>query len=193
MTNQTHDHKPSARRAMLPVAALLATAALFSGCGESPAPEATPSRTEPAAQPASDAPSAGSASNTEAPGLSLEAALIAGDDEAVLGHIAAAMGRADAVRALVDAGASLETRNGSGVTPAFNAAFFCHAEALRVLIDAGAETATTDQNGTPIADIMATPWEQMRPVYAMVHASVGLPFDAERIELARPEIEAMLR
>lgn len=108
-------------------------------------------------------------------------------------HIAAAMGRLSAAELLVDAGAELEVLNGAGVTPLFNAAFFGHVEVLQRLIDAGGNKDVTDQAGTPIRQIMEMPWEQMRPVYEMVHSSVGLPFDEDRIEGARPRIVEMLR
>ena len=36
---------------------------------------------------------------------------------------------------VIDAGAELETKNGSGVTPLFNAAFFCHTDVLESLLE----------------------------------------------------------
>lgn len=167
---------------------------LLTGCGESGAP-------------------AGAAvGSPAAPGMSLDAAIMQGDDEAVRAHIvagtpintktmtgdtalhiAAALGRNYAAEALIGAGAELEATNASGVTPLFNAAFFGHADVLQQLIEAGAETSATDQTGTPILSIMEMPWEQIRPIYEMVHSSIGIPFDEQRIKEARPRVAELLR
>jgi hypothetical protein len=147
-----------------------------------------------------------------APTISLVTAVAQGDDEAVRAHIAAGtpvntpnatgdtplsvaavFGRASAAGALIDAGAELESRNNSGVTPLFNAAFFCHPDVVRLLIDAGADTTTTDQHGTPIRQIMQTPWVQIEPVYAAIYSAIGITLDEERIEATRPTIAEMLR
>ena len=186
----------NARRAtaFLTAVALLGPATLLNGCDESAASEAVQTNTAASADAA------------------LNAAILNGDDQAVyerivagvpvnttnaIGdtplHIAAALGREYAAEVLIGAGAELEVRNGSQVTPLFNAAFFCHADVLEVLIDAGADRNVTDQTGTPIVQIMETRWEQIRPIYEMVHTSIGLPFDEKRIESTRPTIAAMLR
>ncbi|MCA9311714.1 MAG: ankyrin repeat domain-containing protein [Phycisphaerales bacterium] len=147
-----------------------------------------------------------------APAISLDAALIEGNDHAVRDHIiagtpvntpnaagdtplsvAAVLGRTYAAEVLIDAGAELEHRNNSGTTPLFNAAFFCHPEIVRVLIDAGADTGTTDASGTPIRQVMEVPWEQIEPIYAAVYGAIGIPLDASRIQSMRPQIAAMLR
>ncbi len=148
----------------------------------------------------------------EAPSISLEAAVVEGDDEAVRAHIiagtpvdtpnmagdtplgiASALGRTRAAEMLIDAGAALELKNNAGTTPLFNAAFFCHPDVVRVLIDAGADTTTTDANGIPIRQVMEAPWEHIEPVYAAVYRAIGFPLDAERIESMRPWIAKMLR
>ena len=152
------------------------------------------------------------ASAPKAPDISLEAAIVSGDDHAVRDHlmartpvdtrnvtgdtplsIAAVMGRAYAAEILIGAGAELETTNHAAVTPLFNAAFFCHPDVLRVLIDAGARTDVTDQNGIPIQQIMTAPWDDIEPVYAALFRAIGMPFDVDRIEATRPKIAAMLR
>lgn len=154
----------------------------------------------------------GHAERSPAPAISLEAAIVQGDDDAVRAHIlsgtpvntanatgdtplsvAAVMGRVSAAEALVGAGAELEVKNNAGTTPLFNAAFFCHPDVVRVLIDAGADTSTTDQYGTPIWQVMEVPWEQIEPVYTGVYGAIGIPLDAERIESMRPQIADMLR
>lgn len=176
------------------ITTVIGSAGLLTACGES------------------DTASTAVSGDDLAPEVPLGAAIVGGDDQAVHAHIlagtpvntkgpsgdtplhvAAALGRLYAVEVLIAAGAELETTNGAGVTPLFNAAFFCHTEVLSALIEAGAATDTTDQNGSTIQQIMDSPWEQMRPVYEMVHRSIGLPFDEQRIEEARPQIAAMLR
>jgi hypothetical protein len=175
-------------------AASLGTTLFLASCGES------------------DAVSNAGVSSPAAPEISLDAAIMQGDDHAVHAHIlagtpvntktmtgdtplhvAAALGRGYAAELLIGAGADLETANSSGATPLFNAAFFCHADVLGMLIDAGANKEVTDQTGTSIRQIMELPWEQIRPIYEMVHNSIGLPFDEQRIRDARPGIAEMLR
>lgn len=153
----------------------------------------------------------GTAAGTAAPAISLESAIVGGDDTAVHAHIlagtavntqnmsgdtplgiAAVFGRAYAAEVLIGAGAELETKNRSGVTPLFSAAFFCHPEVVRVLTDAGADTSTTDANGMTIKQVMEMPWVQIEPVYAAIYRGIGIPFDADRIESSRPTIAAML-
>jgi ankyrin repeat protein len=175
-------------------AILAAPSLLLTGCGQA------------------DAEQQAHADRPPAPEISLEAAIIQGNDDAVRAHIiagtpintpnatgetplglAAVMGRVYAAEVLVGADAELETRNNSGTTPLFNAAFFCHPEVVRVLIDAGADTGTTDANGTPIRQVMETPWAQIEPVYESVYRAIAMPFDADRIESTRPTIAEMLR
>lgn len=191
----TPARRPSFRFTAFAAATLpLTTFGLLTGCGESGAP----------ASAAVDSPAA--------PSMSLDAAIMQGDDEAVHAHIvagtpvntksmtgdtplhiAAALGRTYAAEVLVGAGAELEAINASGVTPLFNAAFFGHTDVLQTLIEAGADTSATDQTGTPILNIMEMPWEQIQPIYKMVHSSIGLPFDEQRIKDARPSVAELLR
>lgn len=172
----------------------LTTFGLVAGCGES------------------EAPANAATSAAAVPTMTLDTAIIHGDDQAVYAHIvagtpvnaktmtgdtplhiAAALGRVYAAEVLIGAGAELEVTNGSGVTPLFNAAFFGQTEVLQKLIDAGAHTNVTDQAGTPILEIMDLPWEQIRPIYELVYSSIGMPFDEHRIKDARPRVAELLR
>lgn len=179
---------------ILTATTLTPTTLLVTGCGE-----------------ADSAPQA-HADSPPAPEISLGAAIVGGDDEAVYAHIlagtpinspnvtgdtplslASVFGRTYAAEVLVGAGAELEIRNKSGATPLFNAAFFCHPDVVRVLIEAGADTKTTDANGTPVLQVMEMPWAQIEPVYESLYRAIGMPFDAERIESTRPKIAELLR
>lgn len=188
-------HRPLFRVTTFAAAiASLTTCGLLAGCGES------------------ETPASAAAGAAAAPTMALDIAIMQGDDQAVYAHvvagtpvstktmtgdtplhIAAALGRPYAAEVLIGAGAELEVTNASGVTPLFNAAFFGHTEVLQQLIDAGAHTNTTDQTGAPILEIMEMPWEQIRPIYEMVHSSIGLPFDEQRIKEARPRVAELLR
>ena len=190
-TQQTHAPRFTATT----IAAILSTPMLFAiSCSESP----------------SDSVPQSMAAST--PTVSLEMAIIQGDAHIVQEHIragtpintpnftgdtplsiAAVMGRTSVAKLLIEADAELETKNQAGTTPLFNAAFFCHPDILQLLIDAGAEKETTDASGTPIVQIMQTPWSQIEPVYASIYASIGMPFEAERIESTRSQIVTMLR
>lgn len=195
----TPTHAAQTRRAATLAVSIMAaasfSAALFTtGCGEA------------------DADQQAHAAGQAAPQLTLDAAIVAGDDHAVHAHIlagtpvdtpnaegntplsmAAVMGRTYAAEVLIGAGAALESKNLAGTTPLFNAAFFCHPDVLRLLIDAGADTGTADPNGVTILQVMETPWEHVKPIYSAVYASIGVPFDAARIESMRPKIADMLR
>ncbi len=192
--NQHAADTAAARAGALLIAACMTAATLVTtGCGDT------------------GSASAAHADRPAAPAISLDAAIIAGDDNAVRDHIiagtsvnkpnitgdtplslAAVFGRTYAAEVLVGAGAELETRNSSGATPLFNAAFFCHPDVVRVLIDAGADTETTDANGTPIRQVMEMPWTRIEPVYTSLYTAIGIPFDAESIESTRPKIAEML-
>ena len=190
----TRQRRPNRTNLALVVALAVAPPCFITGCGDADGPYET------------------SVARSPAPAVSLDAAIVQGDDEAVRAHIlagtpidtpnasgdtplslASVFGRAYACRVLIDAGADLESRNNSGTTPLFNAAFFCHPEIVRMLIEAGADTETTDANGVSIASIMETPWAQIEPVYAAVYGAIGIPLDTEQIRSIRPEIAAMLR
>lgn len=191
----TPARRPSFRFTAFAAATLpLTPFGLLTGCGES------------------DAPASATVGSAAAPSMSLDAAIIQGDDQTVYAHIvagtpvntktmtgdtplhiAAALGRAYAVEVLIGAGAELEVTNASGVTPLFNAAFFGQIDVLQKLIEAGANTRATDQSGTPILSIMEMPWEQIQPIYEMVHRSIGMPFDEQRIKDARPAVAELLR
>ena len=192
------NHHPRRLALYAVAAASLGSGAVLAGCGEADA--------------AADAASDAGVSSPETPDIALDAAIMQGDDHAVHAHImagspvnsknmtgdtplhiAAALGRLYAAEVLIGAGAELEATNSSGVTPLFGAAFFCHADVMQALIDAGANKEVADQTGTSIRRIMAMPWEQIRPIYEMVHSSIGLPFDEQRIRDARPGIAELLR
>jgi hypothetical protein len=62
-------------------------------------------------------------------------------------HWACALGRRDAVRALLRGGAALEARDGEGKTPLIVAAMQGHAGVVSVLLEAGAEVEASDPYG----------------------------------------------
>ena len=66
-------------------------------------------------------------------------------------HYAAAEGRADEARTLIQAGAEVSLADSQGMTPLHFAAQEHHVDVARVLLDAGAAVDATDQHGnTPL-------------------------------------------
>jgi len=152
-----------------------------------------------------------------APGATtLHGAIIAGDIDAVAALIeggadpdarepagestplitAATFGRVDAARALIAAGADPDLRNRDGSTALITAAFFAREEIVADLLAAGADPTIRNNGGATALDVVAAPFEAMRPYYDQLRvalAPAGLELDYERIEATRPRIAEMLR
>ena len=111
-------------------------------------------------------------------------------------HGAAAFGRVDSIKLLLENGAGIELRNKDGSTPLFIAAFFCQEGAVKTLLKAGADTDARDNKGTSPRDVVQTPWNIVEPIYKFLDkafASEGLPrLDLDQIERDRPRIAKLL-
>lgn len=86
----------------------------------------------------------------------LDALLAHGDVNATDGwgsslHMAARMGQAGAIEALIEAGANIEMEGSGGLTPLGCAARDRHCQAMRALLQRGANTCVQDNQGdTPL-------------------------------------------
>jgi len=155
-------------------------------------------------------------SQTPPPGVGLHEAVIQGDLEAIRQHIAAgsdlnqkeplggaspliaaaAFGQTAAVRALIEAGADVNTRNNEGSTPLHTAAFLCHTEIVEVLLANGAEKAARNNAGATALESVAGPFDEVKGIYDLlsgVLGPAGLELDYERIKATRPKIAEVLR
>jgi len=72
-------------------------------------------------------------------------------------HVATERDQTGVVRALLNAGASVETKDPSGWTPFLNAALRCRVETLQLLIDAGSDIKAVDRKGCNAYDL-ASEW-----------------------------------
>ena len=110
---------------------------------------------------------------------------------------AAALGRVQVVKALIEAKADLNLQNKDGSTALHTAAFLCHPEIVEALLKAGADKAIkTNTGGTALAGAQA-PWDEIKPVYdllnGILYKPIGMPLDYDRIKQTRPKIAEMLR
>ena len=155
------------------------------------------------------------AQSSTPPGMSLHAAALQGDLDAVQQHIeagsdldkkdaygsspliiAAMFDKADVVKALIKAGADMAISNNEGSTPLHIAAFFGRPGIVEVLLDKGADKYVRNNDGATAFDLVAAPFEDDLWLYDQLGASlgpVGLKLDYEQIREARPQMAEMLR
>lgn len=180
---------------------LTLTLCALAGCGgrdESPQQPAEPQET--AAAPAMDLHSAVVIGNLDL----IRQHIKAGSDLNVLEPsrastpliTAAALGRTEAAKILIDAGADLNYRNNDGSTALHTAAFFCHIEIVEALLAKGADKTLKNNGGRTAYDIVTIPFEMLKGVYDAIGTELrpaGLVLDYDRIKAARPGIAEMLK
>jgi hypothetical protein len=109
---------------------------------------------------------------------------------------AAVFGHVEVARALIEAGADVNTRNNEGSTPLHTAAFLCHPEIVEALLANRAEKSIRNNAGATALESVAGPFEEVKGVYDLLSGALGplgLQLDYDRIKATRPEIAAMLR
>jgi len=148
------------------------------------------------------------------PEIGLHEATLAGNLDAVRGHIEAGtdlnardaygstplfvaitFDRTDAARALIEGGVDLSLRNSDGATALHVAAFFGREEIVDALLEGGANRYLRDNSGNTPLDAVAAPFEDVRTMYDAFGAALaplGLQLDYERIRAARPRIAERL-
>ena len=111
--------------------------------------------------------------------------------------VAAAFGRVEAAKALIEAKADLNLKNKDGNTALSVAAFLCHPEIVEALLKAGADKAIKNNTGTTALDGAQAPWNEVKPIYdylnGILYKPIGIPLDYNRIQQTRPKIAEMLR
>lgn len=156
------------------------------------------------------------ASEVEAPGVDIHAAVASGNEAALRQHIAAGtdinmkdpfggssplitaavFGQTDMARILIESGADLEFRNNDGSTPLITAAFFGRPEIVRLLLDAGADKTIENKYGATAYESVAAPFAEAKSTYDMMGKMLkplGLELDYAYLEKVRPVIAEMLK
>lgn len=109
---------------------------------------------------------------------------------------AAALGRTEAAKLLIDAGADLNYQNNDGSTALITAAFFCRPEIVQALLDKGADKTVTNNMGRTALQSVEIPFEDVRDYYDAVGTALrpaGVVLDYDYIKATRPKIAEMLR
>lgn len=149
------------------------------------------------------------------PRVSLHAAVIQGNIEAIQQHIkadsnldekddygstpliiAVTFNKTDIARALIVAGADLTITNNEKATPLHIAAFFCRTEIVSLLLENGADKNALNGSGKTVLETVAGPFEDVKDIYDSIQkglSPLGLKLDYERIKMTRPKIAEMLQ
>ena len=111
--------------------------------------------------------------------------------------MAAAFGHTDVAKALIEAGADINSRNKNGDTPLHISSFLCYTEIVQSLLDKGADKNARNNAGSKPLDGVAMPWEEAKGIYDFLNGvlfkPLGIPLDYDRIKSTRPEIADILR
>jgi hypothetical protein len=202
-----------ARSAVLPIVFVA-----FISCGKQDESAEHPDET-PATEAVQGSPQSGTAESNErsaeSPAVDLRSAVVAGDLVAIRQHIttgsdlnviepsrestplitASVLGRTDAARLLIDAGADLDYQNKDGSTALHMAAFFCREEIVRALLEKGADKTLENNTGQTARETIELPFEDVKYFYDAVGAELdaaGVRLDYDHIEATRPRIAEIL-
>ena len=160
-------------------------------------------------------PLAGCSSAPKPPAMSLQEAAVRGDVAVVHLHIkahsdlneraadgstplitSAAFGTTEVAKALLQAGVNPNLKKHDGSTALITAAFLCHPDIVQALLDHGADRSLTNDAGATAFDSVSGPFEQVKPIYALLQEALGplgLKLDYEYLKATRPRIADMLR
>ncbi len=150
------------------------------------------------------------------PAVDIQTAVISSNLEAVKQHIeagadlnekepfssstplisAATFNKPEIVKALIDAGANLSTKNNDGSTALHSAAFFGRVEIVQMLIDAEADKTLRNNFGATARESVMGPFADVKPIYEMLEqqlSPMGLQFDMNELEKTRPVVAMMLQ
>jgi hypothetical protein len=160
--------------------------------------------------------SAESQTTVSVPKVDLHSAVVLEDLEAIRQHIkagsdlnvlepsrassplitAAALGKTEAAKILIDAGADLNYQNNDGSTALHTAAFFCRVEIIEALLEKGADKSLKNKMGRTALGVVEIPYEDFKVAYDAIGAALkpaGFKVDYDHIKTARPKIAVMLQ
>ncbi|MCS5661569.1 MAG: acyltransferase family protein, partial [Dehalococcoidia bacterium] len=116
----------------------------------------------------------------ERSGNSITDAVVAGDLDAVKGHLSR--------------GADINQRNEKGETLLHIAAFLAHPEVVQFLLDKGVDPTIKSKKGQTALNYVEIPWnKEIEGTYKFVGGLLRLELDLERIERDRPKCAVILR
>ena len=108
--------------------------------------------------------------------------------------VAAAFGRIDAAKFLIEKGANVNATSNDGATALHGAAFFCRTEIVKLLLSKGAVVDAKNIRGETPIDSVAGEWSQeLEGVYTWIADLLDMQVDLERIKATRPKIAALLQ
>jgi ankyrin repeat protein len=110
--------------------------------------------------------------------------------------MAAAFGKTEIAKLLIQAGADLKVQNNDGSTALHNAAFFCRPEIAKMLLNKGADKMTKNKYGQTARETVAGPFAEVKVFYQQLGTMLeplGLKLDLAYIEKTRPKMAAMLK
>ena len=107
---------------------------------------------------------------------------------------AALYGRTEIAKTLIRRGAKVNGTNRDGNTPLHVAAFLGREDVVKLLIkEGGAIDATNRQGETPV-DVVSSEWtDELAKLYQSIANATGIEIDLEAIQVARPNIVALLK
>lgn len=151
-----------------------------------------------------------------APKVDLHSAVVLDDLDAIRQHIeagsdlnvlepsrastplitAAAVGKTEAAKILIEAGADLNYQNNDGSTALHTAAFFCREEIVEALLEKGADKTLKNKAGMTALEVVELPFDVVKPAYdamGLAMRPAGVVLDYEYLEATRPKIAEMLK
>ena len=109
---------------------------------------------------------------------------------------AALLDRVEIAKLLLDAGASIDSKNYDGSTALHTAAFFCRTDMVKLLLEKGADKSIRNSSGATALESVQAPFDMVKPIYDFIqqlYESIGLKLDQEEIQKLRPEIAKLLQ
>ena len=110
--------------------------------------------------------------------------------------IATTFGKTDIAKTLINAGADLHITNNDGSTPLHIASFFCRTDIVKALLEKGADKTLKNNFGSTPLQSVSGAFSDAKPIYDQLSKDLGplgLKFDYNHLETARPIIAELLR
>jgi Ankyrin repeats (3 copies) len=108
--------------------------------------------------------------------------------------VAALYGHTQAMKLLVENGASLDIQNNQGSTALHTATFICHPEAVALLLEQGANPEIKNNFGRTALEAVSGEWtSEIEGRYTQIARALNLELDLKRIKAVRPQVAELIR